>query len=699
MFSALVLASFLPLLHSTQVVASANPIRRVVNMLQKMQTTITQEGKKEESLYNKFACYCTTGKGDLADSIKAAEVKIPEVSSAIEGSEGSKAGLDGELTQHKADRAAAEASVKEANALREKQAAAFAASSALHTSNIGAIGKAVAALEKGMAGSFLQTTTAKAVQTVIEAQVNMAEEDRQAVMSFLSGGTHARYTPQSGQITGILKQLGDSMTASLADETADENTAIADHAGLVAAKSKEIAAHTKAIEEKSIRVGETAVRIVEMKKDLADTQEALANDKTFLDQLEKGCDTKGGEWEERQNLRSQELLALAETIKFINNDDALELFKKAVPSGGASFMQLGESETRMRAQALKVLRAARGAATGPGLDFITLALQGKVGGFEKVTKMIDEMVDNLHKEQQGDDSKKEYCETSFDEADDKKKALSNTISDESAAIANAEETIATLSSEIKALTAGIAELDKSVADATDQRKQEHADFTEMMALDTQAKKLLGAAKNRLNQFYNPKLYIAPKRDISEKERVYETVVPVVPAFVQVASRTDDAVAPPPAPEVAFGGSKSQESNSVVAMIDLIVGDLDKEMTEGQTSETDAQKDYEATMADAKAKRASDSNAVAEKEGTKANLEAEAQAHNDEKDAATKELAAHSEYIAGLHAECDWLVEHHQVRKDARTSEVESLKNAKAVLAGADYSFVQVSRHAYLRGRA
>jgi hypothetical protein len=166
-------------------------------------------------------------------------------------------------------------------------------------------------------------------------------------------------------------------------------------------------------------------------------------------------------------------------------------------------------------------------------------------------------------EQQGDDGKKEYCETSFDEADDKKKSLSNTISDESAAIANAEETIATLSSEIKALTAGIAELDKSVADATDQRKQEHADFTEMMALDTQAKKLLGAAKNRLNQFYNPKLYIAPTREISEKERVYETVVP---AFVQVASRTDDAVAPPPAPEVAFGGSKSQESNSVVAMI-------------------------------------------------------------------------------------------------------------------------------------
>lgn len=109
------------------------------------------------------------------------------------------------------------------------------------------------------------------------------------------------------------------------------------------------------------------------------------------------------------------------------------------------------------------------------------------------------------------------------------------------------------------------------------------------------------------------------------------------------------------------------------MIDLIVKDLDKEMTEGKTSEKDSQKDYETMMVDAKRKRASDSKAVAEKEGAKANTESEAQAHTDGKDAATSELAAHAEYIHALHAECDWLVEHHQVRKDARTSEVEPLR--------------------------
>merc|ERR1719401_2542948 len=102
------------------------------------------------------------------------------------------------------------------------------------------------------------------------------------------------------------------------------------------------------------------------------------------------------------------------------------------------------------------------------------------------------------------------------------------------------------------------------------------------------------------------------------------------------------------------------------------------------------------MADSKEKRASDSKALSTKEGAKANMEAEAQTHNDIKTSTAKELVAHLEYISGLHAECDWLVEHHQVRKDARASEIDSIRNAKAVLAGADYSFVQVS---HLRGGA
>jgi hypothetical protein len=711
LLSGLVLATFLPVLRSTHVVAldqqlaSANPIRKVVTMLQTMQKKVQEEGKKEEQSYQKFLCYCTTGKNDLVDSVTAAETKVPAVSSDIEEAENLKTKLDGELKQHQTDRDSAKASMADATAIREKEAAAFAASKDEHSKNIAAITAAVAALEKGMAGSFLQTKTAKVLQTLIEAQ-ELSDMDRQAVVSFLSGAQGSEYSPQSGQITGILKQIHEDMSKSLADETAQEEGAKQDHEALMAAKSKEVAAHTKGIEEKSIRTGETAVQIVQLKNDLSDTQQALLNDKKFLEELEQGCDSKAAEWAERQKTRSEELLALAETVKMLNDDDALELFKKAVPSRGASLVQLGSNEQRTRSSALKVLRAARGAATAssrPSLDFITLALQGKTAGFEKVVKMIEDMVKNLKTEQQNDDHKKEYCGTQLDLVEDKKKDLDATASNEDAAVANAEANIATLTEEIKQLTAGIAELDKSVAQATEQRKQENVEFTELVALDTQAKELLGIAKNRLNKFYSPKLYNAPpKKELTEGERVYQTVVE--PAFVQVGAHTGSraivAAAPAPPPET-FGAynTKSQETTGVIAMIDMIIKDLDKEMTEAQTTEKNSQKDYEVMMSDSKAKRASDSKSVTGKQGAKAELESEAQTHKDGKASATKELAALAEYTHGLHTDCDWLVEHHQVRKEARASEIDSLNNAKAVLAGADFSLVQLTRHGYLRGKA
>merc|ERR1719362_820162 len=94
-----------------------------------------------------------------------------------------------------------------------------------------------------------------------------------------------------------------------------------------------------------------------------------------------------------------------------------------------------------------------------------------------------------------------------------KKALDNRVADANAAIANAKESIATLSQEIAALEAGIAALDKSVAEATAQRKDENAEYKALVAADTAAKEVLAFAKNRLNQFYNPKLY----KPAAEKE--------------------------------------------------------------------------------------------------------------------------------------------------------------------------------------
>merc|ERR1719442_148353 len=105
------------------------------------------------------------------------------------------------------------------------------------------------------------------------------------------------------------------------------------------------------IEEKLQKSGELAVLIAEMKNDSEDTVQSLADDKKFLAELEKGCSTKTAEWEERCKVREQELLALAETIKLLNDDDALELFKKTLPPPSASFLEVRVSAAAMRSRA------------------------------------------------------------------------------------------------------------------------------------------------------------------------------------------------------------------------------------------------------------------------------------------------------------------------------------------------------------
>jgi len=324
------------------------------------------------------------------------------------------------------------------------------------------------------------------------------------------------------------------------------------------------------------------------------------------------------------------------------------------------------------------------------LDFIALALHGEKIGFEKVIKMCDDMVAVLKKEQLDDDHKKEYCEKQFDIADDKRKGLERSISDSEKAIEDAEESIATLTDEIKSLEAGIKALDKSVEEATEQRQNENKEYKELMASDGAAKELIGVAKNRLNKFYNPSQYVPPpKRELTEEDRA--AMAAGGANFAEIALHSQDGAAPPPPPAGPSAYSKkSEESSGVIRMLDMLVQDLDKEMQVAEVDEKNAQEEYEQTMADSAEKRADDSKSIADKKGSKADAEEALLSRTDAKAAATKELAGTVEYIGSLHGECDWLIQYYDVRKSARVSEIEALGKAKAVLNGADFSFLQTS---------
>jgi len=282
--------------------------------------------------------------------------------------------------------------------------------------------------------------------------------------------------------------------------------------------------------------------------------------------------------------------------------------------------------------------------------------------------MCDDLVAELKQEQQDDIDKKEYCEKQFDLADDKKKQLERAEKDAETAIAKAKEAIETLSDEIKALEKGIKELDKSVVEATEQRQEANQEFKDLMAADTKAKEILRFAKKRLNKFYNPTLALAQDQtDLAE-----------------IGAHGSGKAAPGPPPDTWDAYSKkSGESTNVVAMIDVLIGDLDKEMTEAKAEEKNDQEDYETMMTESAAKRTEDSKALSGKMSAKAEAETSLSEQTEVKKDTTKELWATLKYIDSLHQECDWLMKFFDVRKTARTGEIDALVKAKEVLSGAE----------------
>jgi len=674
-----------------------NPIRRIVNLLQKMQKEVAEEGERDKDLNEKFVCYCEKNDGELAASTAELREKIPQIEASIQESVSLKEQLDADLVRHKSDRAAAKESIESSTKQREKEAAAFAEESGELKSNIAACKKASDAIAKGMSASFLQSATANTLRQLVVDNVKLSRYARDTLTAFLS--TQTSYAPASGEILGILRQLQEDMEATLKDVTATENGAIADYEGLVAAKEKEIAAATEAIEAKTQRAGEVAVEIVSLKNDLEDTKDELGADETFLMELKKSCATKGKEFEERQKNRADELVAIGETIKILNDDDALDLFKKTLPS--PSLLQVFRRSNDVRKEALKLVQKA-----SPKLNFIALALEGKKVGFGKVLKMIDDMVVKLGVEQEDDDAQQKWCNAEFDSSEDQAKDTKRMIEGLGAKEEETTQAITTITDELAALRKSIKDLDQAVTEATEQRKGENKEYVETAAQNNAALQLLEVAKNRMNKFYNPALYVKPqRRELTEEERIYVNSGGADPRDAEEAAVAGTGIggtgitvftqlkakdAPPPPPETVDAYTK-KDASGPVALIDKLKNDLEKEVQAAEIDEKQAQKDYEEMMADSANQRHADSKSITEKDAQKADLEGDLQAAKTAKKNAQGELMALGEYIAKLHGSCDFLLENFDARKQARASEIDALKKAKAVLSGADYSFMQTVR--------
>jgi len=651
------------------VAAKNRPVSKVITLLKDMLKQLEKEAEEDEEIYDQLACWCETNDKEKTKSIADAEARIEDLTVKVEELTATSARLNTEIKNLEKEVAANQEALDQATAIRQKQLAEFNAEEKDLLQSVSALKAAITVLAKHHGGALVQIPrshilgVAATVQHEMQTHSRMLEgilthSEKSAVQAFIqapedyfdaSPTFKQSYAPQSGEIFGILRQMKETFETNLSDSQKEEMANQKAYEDLKAAKEEEIAAGQAQIDAKTQELATTDQKNAQAKEDIEDTKNNLSADEQFLMMLKEKCSQTDAEWEERQKTRQQEMEACSKAVAILSSDDAHDLFTKTF---NPSFIQTESSDRRARASKLLSTMAAK--LGNPRLA--TLASQVKLDAFTRVKKAIDDMVAQLLQEKADEIKHKDFCTDEFNTNQLQTEKKEREKEDLLAKIEDLEMTIKSLTDAIATLKSEISEMQVQMKRAGEDREKENKDFQQTVADQRASQKLLQAALQVLKGFYEKKS-----------------------SFVQ----KQEPAGPPPPPGFKEY-KKSAASGGVMGMLQQIINDAKAMEADAIRAEEDAQKAYEDFVKETNASIESKSKDIANKSEEKAKAEGDLVQANEEKESTLLELEQLSNYNAELHQSCDFIVKNFEIRQTARDEEIEALKQAKAILSGADF---------------
>lgn len=545
---------------------------------------------------------------------------------------------------------------------------------------------------------------------MIETTSYLQADARTGLLAFLDQGmgddlSEGVEIPSSGEIVGMLKSMKEEMERDLAETESNEKSAAATFADMSASKNKEITVAKDSIISKDKRLGALAVEQSENKHSFEDAQESLAAAQKLSVNLEAACAQKSKDHDVRVKARTEEMVAIGDAIKILNDDDALEIFSKAK---GASLLERSKPSVRVTYDAFVQVSSHHKASTkhkhrASAKVASTQPEEGTNSEAKNLVKgLIDGMVSVLHDEDVNDEVKKDYCanETAVNDAlfASKKTEMTQLTT----SLDEMVDSQSTLVEEIKVLQQTIAEIDKEVSQATVQRKKEHQEFVDEFATSATAVKLVTKAINRLQKFYSPKAYKA-KTDAAKNAALKDAGLALVTksastkptkfslgvqraeamlggadfdAFVQVRMSTHSSIMLPDTPS---GFVQKQESGGVIGLMEQFKTDIKLDMVESETDEKHAASDYTRIMGEYADSRKANLKSLNQKTEEKSNLDVKIVEVKEAIDSLDKELHNLELFLVQMHAECDFILRNFEARHDGRVDEEMGLENAKTIV--------------------
>jgi len=285
----------------------ANPIRKVVTLMETMQAKIEAENKKEDELYQKFECHCKKTQKQLEDDIAKASAVGNIKPEDIQAKQAQLKALQQSVQDLKNDKIEEEEALAKARAAREKE----------H--------------QKRLKTEKDKVDTEKAAEGAIKKlKSNETDPDNSTHKPVKNVGSFFQEeeegTPSSGEVTGIVKTMEEDAEEAWRSQVDKDTQGAKQFKKVKSAKQKSIKTVLTMITRKMKKIGDLKVEIVNMKHMMAGGAEQLAENKKMLAELKKDCSQRASEQEEKKALRAEEEKALQDTIKMLTDDDALDLF-------------------------------------------------------------------------------------------------------------------------------------------------------------------------------------------------------------------------------------------------------------------------------------------------------------------------------------------------------------------------------------
>jgi len=695
-----------------------SPIDKVVVLIKEMKEQCIKDGEEDSKAYDKYKCWCQTTEQEKKDAIAAAETKLEELAGFLEESNAREGELKTEIGALEEDIAKDQQALEAAQSMREKENKAFLAEEADAKETLGLLAEAIGVLQKvqlmqkptkealvqvsnivrhvspkfpsvmqkdlyDMLGElanveqkhlgsvFLPRNRAAALEQ--EWQRNAREGDlpwwkaksseqlgKEAKPNDLNGAAAGAksYNSRSGGILGILKQMGDNTAKNLADAQKEELQAEIAFQKLQAAKLSEIAAATKQKDAKDLELSELIDKVAKAKEDVEETQKTLDEDKTFLARTMQGCDKEDQEFAARTKVRGEEIEAISETLQILTGDEARSLFDKTI-----SFLQISSvartstSALQERAKNSAMQRILSIAKKNKNWALASLAVTVRLDAFTKVRAAMDKMVAELQEQQKAEYEKAESCKKELDTTEDKIKEATNTKEDLDMKHTELSNELEALAADTAALKKEVGDMEVALKDAGEQRKANNQLFQQSVNDQRATIQVLTMAQKRLQEFYTPGAKL-----------------------VQIHSHA----APPPKPS-AKAYEKSANSGGVMQMMATIISDAESVEAELKITEQDEQKDYSEFVAETTASIEADRKAIESKEERTAQADGEKSETEEAQLANDAALGDLNKLLSGIHTDCDWILKYFDLRQKARAEEMDAIKEAKAILAGANFS--------------